>query len=232
MRTMQLYLEDSYLKELNAEVVDVREGAILDRTIFYAASGGQPSDSGTMIGAGTYEVKEVTKREEIIHLTEPLPLVGEKVLLRIDWERRYKLMRQHTSIHVVSSIAMKEFGAMITGNQIYPDYSRIDFNFKDWNNNISHSLQARVNEELKKNQDVSVITMKREEILGMQGALKVDLRLLPTSDTLRVVKIGDVDMQPDSGTHVKNTSEIGEIEIYKIENKGKNNKRMYFTVHM
>ncbi len=231
MRTELVYLKDSYLKELDAEVVQIGDGVILDRTIFYAASGGQPSDFGKMVGSLTYEVKDVTKQEEIVHKTDLLPPVGEKLKLFIDWDRRYKLMKQHTSIHVVSSIAMREFDAMITGNQIYPEYSRIDFNFKDWNSDISRLLQKRVNEELLKNQDVSVLSMKREEILNMEGALKVDLRLLPPTSILRVVKIGDVDIQPDGGTHVKNTSEIGEIEIYKIENKGKNNKRMYFSIH-
>ncbi len=231
MITKQIYLEDSYLKELDAEVVALGEGVVLDKTIFYASSGGQPHDTGIISGNGTYEVKDVIKRDELFHVTEQIPAVGEKVRLKIDWDRRYKLMRQHTSIHVVSSIAMKEFGAMITGNQINVDYSRIDFNFKEWNGDISSALQKRVNEELLKNQEVSILTMKRDEILGMEGALKVDLRLLPTTDTLRVVKIGDVDIQPDGGTHVRNTSEIGEIEIYKIENKGKNNKRMYFSIH-
>lgn len=231
MRTVQLYLQDSYLREVEAEVVEVGEGVILDRTIFYAASGGQPGDTGKMVGSRTYDVKEVTKRDEIVHISDPLPQVGEKVRLEIDWERRYKHMRMHTAIHVVSSIAMKEFGASITGNQINEEYSRIDFNFKDWNAQISTSLQGRVNQELRRNQDVSVLTMKREEILKVEGALKVDERLLPNLEVLRVVKIGDIDMQPDGGTHVRNTSEVGEIEIYKIENKGKNNKRMYFSIH-
>ena len=231
MKTIQVYLEDSYLKELNAEVVEVGDGAVLDRTIFYAASGGQPSDLGVIEGGIEYVVKDVAKREEIVHITDPLPSVGEKVRLKIDWERRYKHMRQHTAIHVVSSIAMREFGAMITGNQISQEYSRIDFNFKDWNNNISKLLQDRANEELLKNHEVTVLSMKREEILNVEGALKVDPRLLPSSEMLRVVKIGEIDMQPDGGTHVKNTSEVGTIDIYKTENKGKNNKRMYFSLH-
>ena len=231
MKTVQVYLEDSYIKEMDAEVVEVGEGVVLDRTIFYAAAGGQPSDLGVIEGGREYMVKDVAKREEIVHITDPLPSIGEKVRLKIDWERRYKHMRHHTAIHVVSSIAMREFGAMITGNQISQEYSRIDFNFKDWNNNISKLLQDRVNEELLKNQEVTVLSMKREEILNVEGALKVDPRLLPSSEMLRVVKIGEIDMQPDGGTHVKNTSEVGAIDIYKTENKGKNNKRMYFSLH-
>lgn len=231
MKTVQVYLEDSYIKEMDAEVVEVGEGVVLDRTIFYAAAGGQPSDLGVIEGGREYMVKDVAKREEIVHITDPLPSIGEKVRLKIDWERRYKHMRHHTAIHVVSSIAMREFGAMITGNQISQEYSRIDFNFKDWNNNISKLLQDRVNEELLKNHEVTVLSMKREEILNVEGALKVDPRLLPSSEMLRVVKIGEIDMQPDGGTHVKNTSEVGTIDIYKTENKGKNNKRMYFSLH-
>ncbi len=231
MKTVQVYLEDSYIKEMDAEVVEVGEGVVLDRTIFYAAAGGQPSDLGVIEGGREYVVKDVAKREEIVHITDPHPSIGEKVRLKIDWERRYKHMRHHTAIHVVSSIAMREFGAMITGNQISQEYSRIDFNFKDWNNNISKLLQDRVNEELLKNQEVTVLSMKREEILNVEGALKVDPRLLPSSEMLRVVKIGEIDIQPDGGTHVKNTSEVGTIDIYKTENKGKNNKRMYFSLH-
>lgn len=231
MKTAQIYLEDAYLRELDAEVVEIRDGVVLDRTIFYAASGGQPSDVGTMGGNASYVVRGVTKREEILHQTDPIPSVGERVKLLLDWDKRYKHMREHTAIHVVSSIAMGEFGAMITGNQIYYDYSRIDFNFKDWDSEISHKLQIRVNEELKKDMPVTSFTMNRDEILKTEGSVKINIDLLPSSETLRVVKIGDIDMQPDGGTHVKNTSEIGEIEIFKIENKGKHNKRMYFSIH-
>ncbi len=230
MKTLQVYLEDSYLRELDAKVISTENGVVLDRTIFYAASGGQPSDRGTMVGIARYEVLDVSKGDEILHLTNPVPSAGENVRLMIDWERRYKMMRQHTAIHVVSSIAMKEFGAMITGNQIYEDYSRIDFNFREWNADISKMLQYRVNEELKRGVEVTVVSMKREDILKIEGALKVNPNLIPNSDTLRVVRIGDIDIQPDGGTHVKNTSEVGEINIYKIENKGKNNKRMYFSL--
>lgn len=231
MKTTLVCLDEPYLKELDAEVIELRNGVILDKTIFYATSGGQPSDTGLMIGDTQYNVSEVSKDEEIIHKTDSLPRVGEKVRLRLDWEKRYSHMRQHTAVHVVSTIAMKEFGAMITGNQIYDAYSRIDFNFKNWDSNISSSLKVRVNEELRKNHEVSWFPMKRVDILNMEGSLKVDERLLPSTDILRVVKIGNIDIQPDGGTHVKNTSEIGEINIYKIENKGKNNKRMYFSLH-
>ncbi|MEM0074028.1 MAG: alanyl-tRNA editing protein [Thermoplasmatales archaeon] len=232
MRTEQVYLEDPYKKEMDAVVIDINGGTVLDRTIFYAASGGQPSDTGWMEGKERYQVNDVVKGQEIFHVTTPTPEIGERVKLLINWEKRYKYMKLHTSIHVISAIAMKEFKAMITGNQIYYEYARIDFNFGDWNPNVTKKLQERVNEELAKNHQVEWFTMNRNEILNIDGSVKVDPKLIPDSEILRVVKIGDIDIQPDGGTHVRNTSEIGRVEIFKTENKGRNNKRMYFDVQM
>ncbi len=230
MKTQLVYLEDSYIKELDAKITDIREGVILDRTIFYAASGGQPSDSGIIRGKSDYTVTDVVKFDEIVHKVTGEPEIGEDVTLFIDWQKRYSRMRLHTAIHVVSAVAMKEFKARITGNQIYDQNARIDFNFAEWNSEISGSIAKRVNEELTRNQPVTHQLMKRDDILSMENSLKVDEKLLPDLDILRVVKIGDIDIQPDGGTHVRNTSEVGTINIYKIENKGKNNKRMYFSL--
>ncbi len=230
MQTKQVYLDDSYLKEMEAEVLEIRDGVILDKTIFYPASGGQPSDTGIIRGKNEHKVISVEKGEEIIHKVDSLPEKGEKVLLKIDWEKRYAHMRLHTAIHIISAIAMNEFNARITGNQIGDTGARIDFNFQEWNSDLSKSIEGRANEEISKNHAVSWSYMKRDEILNMEGSVKVDPRLIPDLETLRVVKIGDIDIQPDGGTHVKNTSEIGHLKIYKIENKGKNNKRMYFTI--
>ncbi|MEM1996271.1 MAG: alanyl-tRNA editing protein, partial [Thermoplasmatales archaeon] len=165
MRTEQVYLEDPYKKEMDAVVIDINGGTVLDRTIFYAASGGQPSDTGWMEGKERYQVNDVVKGQEIFHVTTPTPEIGERVKLLINWEKRYKYMKLHTSIHVISAIAMKEFKAMITGNQIYYEYARIDFNFGDWNPNVTKKLQERVNEELAKNHQVEWFTMNRNEIL-------------------------------------------------------------------
>lgn len=230
MQTKQIYLDDSYLKEIEAKVMEIRDGIILDRTIFYPASGGQPSDTGLMKGKDDYRVISVEKGEEIIHKVDKLAEIDEKVLLMIDWDKRYAHMRLHTAIHIISAIAMNEFKARITGNQIGDTGARIDFNFQDWNSDISKSIEKRANEEIAKNHEVSWGYMRREDILNMEGSVKVDPRLIPNLEILRIVKIGDIDIQPDGGTHVKNTSEIGELKIYKIENKGKNNKRMYFTL--
>jgi len=230
MRTEQIYLENPYLKEIEATVIEIRDGIILDKTIFYPTSGGQPSDTGIMKGKDEYKVISVEKGEEIIHKVDKMPETNEKVLLKINWDKRYAHMRLHTAIHIISAIAMNEFKARITGNQIGDYGARIDFNFQEWNSDISKSIEKRANEEIAKNHDVSWSYMKRDDILNMEGSVKVDPRLIPDLEILRIVKIGDIDIQPDGGTHVKKTSEIGQLKIYKIENKGKNNKRMYFTL--
>lgn len=232
MRTLQLYLQDPYLRESEAEVIESKGNMlILDKTIFYAASGGQPADTGFIISDSEYRVIDVYKDNgEIIHKLDRDFTNSKEVKLLLDWDKRYNHMKLHTSIHIISAIAMNEFGARITGNQIYDDYARIDFNFQEWNTEISKNIESRANEELKKGHEVNVLQMKREDVLKSQNMIKVDPSLLPNDEILRIVKIGDVDIQPDGGTHVKNTSEIGTVSIYKIENKGKNNKRMYFRL--
>ncbi len=231
MKTEMLYLEDSYLKEITAKVIEIRDNnVILDKTIFYAASGGQPSDTGLIRGKKESHVLEVDKKEEILHKVDILPEINESVTLLLDWNRRYAHMRLHTAIHIISAIAMNEFKARITGNQIGDNNARIDFNFQEWNPDIVKGIEKRANEEISKNHTVSILYMKREEILNMEGSVKVDPKLIPDLNVLRVIKIGDIDIQPDGGTHVKNTSEIGTLTVYKTENKGKNNKRIYFTL--
>lgn len=232
MRTIQLYLLDSYIKEAEGNIIESKGNTlILDRTIFYAASGGQPSDTGIILSDSQYGVIDVSKENgEIIHKLDRDYAGGTGIKMILDWEKRYNHMKLHTSIHIISAIAMNEFGARITGNQIYDEYARIDFNFQEWNTEISKNIEYRANEELKKGHEVSILQMKREEVLKSQNMIKVDPALLPDDEILRIVKIGDVDVQPDGGTHVKNTSEIGTVNIYKIENKGKNNKRMYFRL--
>lgn len=232
MKTLQLYLQDSYLKETDAKVLNSVQNMItLDKTIFYATSGGQPADSGEIISNKRYKVIDVYKEgDEIIHKLDQEYNGEDTVKLILDWEKRYRHMKLHTSIHVISSIAMNEFQARITGNQIYEDYARIDFNFQEWNSEISKKIEERTNQELLKGHEVSIMYMNREDVLRDNSMVKIDPSLLPNENVLRMIKIGNIDLQPDGGTHVKNTLEIGKINIYKIENKGKNNKRMYFKI--
>ena len=229
--TRKLYWEDMYLREFEAEaeLVDGNR-VILDSTAFNPRGGGLVSDVGSLNGARVMEA--IKEGDNVIHLLEePAELrVGDKVHGVLDWDRRYRVMRMHTSAHILSAIVNGEAGALITGNQISPDRSRVDFNLENFDRSkMSHYID-RVNEAVRRELDVTTFFMKREEALANPGFVKLANAMPPSLDMLRIVQIGDVDIQADGGVHVKNTREIGRVVGEKTENKGKSNRRLYFTV--
>jgi misacylated tRNA(Ala) deacylase len=178
-------------------------------------------------------VSEVVKEgEEIYHVLEDQSpwIVGQRVHGVIDWDKRYKIMRMHTSAHILSAVVNGETGALITGNQIGPDESRVDFNLEDFNKDKMTYFVERVNEAAERGLEVKTFFMKREEALANPGFVKLANAMPPSLDVLRIVQIGDVDTQADGGVHVGNTKEIGKVTGTRTENKGKSNRRMYFTV--
>lgn len=231
-----LYLDDSYLKEFDAEVVSVNGGKFvaLDRTAFYPSSGGQPWDEGVMIKCDEeFKVIFVGKFSgKISHeVDHPGLQPGDRVHCVIDWDRRYKLMQAHTASHVVSGLIHNETGALISGNQLGVDKNRIDFSLEDYNASNMVEYVARANELLKNGLEVTTRYMPREEALKDPSMVRLANALPPNIETLRIVSIGEVDTQADGGTHVKNTSEIGELEFLKADNKGKNNRRVYYKIN-
>jgi misacylated tRNA(Ala) deacylase len=139
-------------------------------------------------------------------------------------------MRMHTSAHILSSVVNRETGALITGNQISPEESRVDFNLDDFDREKLSYYIEKVNEAVGRELDVKTYFMKREEALANPGFVKLAGAMPPSVDVLRIVEIGDVDTQADGGVHVKNTREIGKVVGLKAENKGKSNRRLYFAV--
>jgi misacylated tRNA(Ala) deacylase len=229
--TKRLFWEDMYQKEFDAEVVSAEGGrVVLDQTAFNPRGGGLVSDTGSLNGLRVNEV--VKEGEEIFHLMDAQAdfKPGDKVHGRLDWDRRFRIMRMHTSAHMLSSIVNKETGALITGNQISPDESRVDFNLENFDKDRMSSYIDRVNEEASRGLEVRTYFMKREEALANPGFVKLANAMPPSVDVLRIVQIGDVDTQADGGVHVRNTSEIGKVVGLRSENKGKNNRRLYFTV--
>jgi Ser-tRNA(Ala) deacylase AlaX len=229
--TRLLYWEDAYSREFDARVVSVEEkGVVLDQTAFNPRGGGLVSDTGTL---GTVRVSEVVKEGEAIeHVVEtPAHFVpGQQVHGVLDWERRFRIMRMHTSAHILSAVVNGETGALITGNQISPDESRVDFNLDNFDRDKMSYYIDRVNEEVRRELEVKTYFMKREEALANPGFVKLANAMPPSLEMLRIVQIGDVDTQADGGVHVKNTREIGKVVGLKTENKGKSNRRLYFTV--
>ena len=229
--TKKLYWEDMYAREFDAEV-ELVDGnrVVLDQTAFNPRGGGLVSDTGRLNGM---KVIEATKEgENVFHALEgPAELrVGDKVHGVLDWDRRYRIMRMHTSAHILSSVVNREAGALITGNQIGPDESRVDFNLEDFGKDRVSSYVDKTNEAIRREVEVKTFFMKREEALARPGYVKLANAMPPSLEVLRIVQIGDVDTQADGGVHVKNTREIGRVVALKTENKGKSNRRLYFTV--
>ncbi|HTV67059.1 MAG TPA: alanyl-tRNA editing protein [Rhizobiaceae bacterium] len=234
-KTASLFRDDSYLREVEAEVVAIndRGGIIFDRTIFYATSGGQPGDTGVLRranGAGKVAIAATVTgetKDEIIHVPaagEAMPSVGETLTLAIDWERRYRLMRMHTACHLLTVICPFP----ITGAAVSEDDSRVDFDIPETGYS-KEDVTAKLNELVAANHPVFTRWITDEELAANPGLVK-SKNVRPPAGTgkIRLVCIGDnavIDSQPCGGTHVKGTAEVGEIHIGKIEKKGRENRR-------
>jgi Ser-tRNA(Ala) deacylase AlaX len=230
--TKKLFWEDMYLKSFTAKVTSAEANqVVLDRTAFNPRGGGLVGDIGWI---EEIKVSDTLKgpADEIIHLLEsPANLtVGSEVSGRLDWDRRHRIMRMHTSAHLLSSIFHKRTGALITGNQIEPDKSRLDFSLEDFDREKMLTCCSEANEAITKTAPVKTYFMKREEALKIPGITKLATAAPPDVQELRIVEIEGYDTQADGGVHVKNLSEIVKINPIKFENKGKSNRRLYFTI--
>lgn len=242
--TETLYLTDSYLKECDAKVIEANgKELVLDKTIFYPRGGGQPTDTGSMIVSSPadpsivlgleFRVLNVYKKDgKIIHELdkESGAIVGTTVNCVLNWERRYKLMRSHTAAHVLAATMNKETGVLITGNQIEEDKVRFDFNFESFDRALFDGLVTKANELLKQDVAIKIYSLPREEAMKIEGVVKLAAALPPAISVLRIVEIPGIDIQADGGTHVRNVNECGQIELIKLENKGKDNRRIYFKI--
>jgi misacylated tRNA(Ala) deacylase len=231
--TERLFLEDAYLAAASATVLEAGPaGIVLDRTPFYARSGGQPGDTGTLRwDGGATAIAETMKGEgeTILHLPAPdaaLPPVGAAVEAAIDWDRRLRLMRMHTTLHLLCSLLP---GAAVTGGQIGLDRSRLDFDLAAPPDRLA--LESDLNALIAGDHLVTHEWVD-EAVLDADPGLVRTLSVKPPrgSGRVRLVRIGSaaapVDLQPCGGTHVANTAEIGAIAVLKIENKGRQNRRI------
>jgi len=229
-----LYLRDCYLKSWDATVVKVTDGkyVVLDCTAFYPNSGGQPHDTGTMKWTGgTCNVVYVGKfGGEISHEVDAPGLnVGDRVHCEIDWERRHTHMRYHTASHVLSGVINRETGALITGNQIAADKTRLDFSLESLDREELQEFEEEANSIVDGELPVEFEFISHEEALK-KPHLAILAKGLPEAETIRVVRIGDFSEQACGGTHLKNTKEIGKIRFVDFVNKGKENRRIYFVL--
>ncbi|MCX9010700.1 MAG: alanyl-tRNA editing protein AlaXM [Candidatus Methanoperedens sp.] len=228
-----LYLRDCYLKEFEATVESVKDGkyVVLDRTAFYPNSGGQPHDTGVLLKDGReFPVIYAARFGDAIshEVSAPGLSSGDKVRGVVDWNRRYLFMKYHTACHILSAVIYNETGAQISGNQIGEDRTRVDFSLEDFDRDKISSYEEKVNRIIDQKLQVSIDILPRDEALRIPSVVKLKDAFPPDIQEIRVITIPGVDRQACGGTHVSNTGEIPHIEIFKAENKGKNNRRIYF----
>ncbi|WJE83182.1 alanyl-tRNA editing protein [Bacillus sp. DX3.1] len=229
--TEVLFLQDAYERTCQTEITKIDgERVFVKETIFYPTGGGQECDTGVFIqGEHTFEVEKVKKEQgEIVHyVKDATDLQLGSVQAEIDWERRHNLMRHHSLLHLIGAVVYEKYGALCTGNQIYSDKARIDFNeLQELTSEQVQEIVTEVNELIQQNKEISTRFISREEAENSTGMIKTAINLLPLSiQEIRIVTIQDIDEQACGGTHVKYTNEIGSLVIDKVKSKGKQNRR-------
>ena len=226
---------DSYLRECKSKVQDLNDhGVILDQTVFYPGGGGQPSDHGKLIWEkNEYLVKGLKRIDgQLVHLIDgDKPEINSEVLSMIDWNKRYKLMRTHTALHILCGVIWRDYSASVTGGDMKPLSGRMDFELEEMSVDFSKEVEEKVNVEVSKKRDIKVYQLPREEAFQIPDLIRTKINLLPEGiKFVRIVDIKGLDLQADGGTHVNNTSEVGYIKMTGHESKGKSNKRLRIEV--
>ncbi|PGK51718.1 alanyl-tRNA editing protein [Priestia megaterium] len=231
--TKELYLENSYLKEYETDIISINENnVVLKETIFYPGGGGQPSDKGLILQEDeTYKVVSVKRNNgEIYHeLDRPLKDANQPVTMKVDWSWRFQNMRYHTLLHVISGYLYEHYNALATSNQIEKDYARLEVALSSEviEEIPFEQLEENLKELLKEPHEVVTQSMSKEEASQQEGIIKTTINLLPPSlKEIRTVAIEGIDKQACGGTHVDNTSEIGDFSIVKIQKKGALKRRI------
>jgi misacylated tRNA(Ala) deacylase len=232
--TELLYQTDSYVKEFSAQVtghIPEQNGILLDRTAFYPGGGGQPNDAGQLlVGDKVYPITSVVRGN--IHIgTGELPAVGTTVTGQLDWDRRYKLMRTHTAMHILCGVVWRDYSASVTGGNMDPLSGRMDFEFERMQRELVDEIESRINAEVSAAHDVRVKILPRDEAFKIPDLIRTKINLLPEGiPEVRTVEIVGLDLQADGGTHVANTREVGRIRITDYKSKGGINKRIYIEM--
>lgn len=231
MASIELYLENSYLKECSANIVSIQDRfVVFNQTIFYPGGGGQPCDRGVIKqGDETYKIVTVKKIDgEIIHeLEHPLQDINQTVEMQIDWSWRFQNMKYHTLLHVISGYLFQHYNALATSSQIEKDHARLELSFSPeiMEEIPFDSLEQSIKKILAHPHNVYTKTISRTEAEQKEGFIKTVINLLPASlNQIRIVQINEIDEQACGGTHVNNTNEIKDFSIMKIQQKGPTKK--------
>jgi misacylated tRNA(Ala) deacylase len=230
-----LYQTDAYIKEFTATVTGINaeeNGVLLDRTAFYPGGGGQPNDTGKLIATDgkEYPVKSV-KRGNLHIIEGELPAVGTQITGILEWDRRYKLMRTHTAMHILCGVVWRDYEASVTGGNMEPLSGRMDFEFARMQKELVQEIEDKINQEVAAERDLAVQILPREEAFQIPDLIRTKINLLPEGiPEVRTVEIKGLDLQADGGTHVANTREVGKIRVVDYQSKGAINKRLYIQL--
>ncbi|MEO6703681.1 MAG: alanyl-tRNA editing protein [Jatrophihabitantaceae bacterium] len=233
--THRLDWEDVSIREWDCTVVwsdpaDPEAGIVLDRSAFYPGGGGQPPDHGVLLWQGVQTRIVGTRRGEEYYLLpapgDPVPPAGCAVRGALDDERRSTLMRTHSGLHVLCGTVFRDFGALVTGNNMEPGQARMDFNLPELPPDFKQALEDSVNAEIAADRPIEVRLLPREQALAIPDIVRTQTVFPPETAELRIVDIVGLDAQADGGTHVASTAQIGHVQIVKVENKGRQNRRV------
>ena len=227
MHTELAYLRDAFVREFDATVISVADNRVaLDSTYFYPTGGGQPHDTGTL---GASHVSEVRKEGDLAWhtLQGPIPNVGDVVHGVVDWDRRFKLMRTHTAMHILCGVIWNEWQVPVTGGNMEPLSARMDFEFDPLPEGFAERVEVLVNEAIERDHPITVGFLPRDTAVMDEDLIRTKVSLIPEAvKEIRVVDIVGLDKQADGGTHVASTKDVGRLRVVKLENKGKGNKRV------
>ena len=232
-RTDRLDLADPTLREWQCTVLasDAETGIVLDRSAFYPGGGGQPPDHGVLLWDGVQTRIVGTRKGDDPYLIpadgDPLPPVGAEVTGAIEDERRSILMRTHSGLHVLCGVVFRDFGALVTGNNMEVGEARMDFNLPEVPVDFKTRLEELVNAEVIADRRIAARVLSRADALALPDIIRTQSNLIPAGEVeIRIVDIAGLDVQADGGTHVASTAQIGKVAVVKVESKGKANRRV------
>jgi misacylated tRNA(Ala) deacylase len=236
-RTSRLDLLDPSLREWECTVLaaDPEQGIVLDRSAFYPGGGGQPPDHGVLLWQGVQTRIVGTRKGDDLYLLpaegDPLPPPGSTVTGAVEDERRSRLMRTHSGLHVLCGVVFRDFGALVTGGNMEPGEARMDFNLPEVPTDFKARLEELVNAEVVADRRVDVRVLGRDEALALPDIIRTQSNLIPADEQeIRIVDIVGLDVQADGGTHVASTKQIGRVQVVKVESKGRANRRVRVRV--
>jgi misacylated tRNA(Ala) deacylase len=235
-RTHRLDLDDQTLREWEAVVLQAGpDGIVLDRSAFYPGGGGQPPDHGVLLWGGVQTRIVGARKGDDLYLIpaedDPLPLAGTAVSGAVEDERRTALMRTHSGLHVLCGVVFRDYGALVTGGNMEPLTARMDFDLPEVPAGFREAIEAACNAEVSADRRIDVRVLPRDEAFAIPDIIRTATNLVPADvSEVRIIDIVGLDQQADGGTHVASTSQIGRIEVVKMESKGRGFRRLRIRI--